>query len=120
MNEEKKVDNLSFLKGIIIGGVAGAIAALLYAPKAGKEFREEIKKKSNELKDEFDKQYAETKETAIKIVDDNIKRVEILKREAEEKLKQAQELAIDILDATKKKYDEMTDKVSTKKMNQVT
>jgi len=111
MSEENKSDHGSLLKGILIGGIAGAIVALMYAPKAGKELREEIKKKSSELKDELDKKYEETKETASKIVEENINRVEILQREAEEKLKQAQKLAIDILEMSKKKYDEFSENI---------
>ena len=40
----------SFLKGVIFGGFIGEGLALLYAPKPGKEMREEIKKKSTELR----------------------------------------------------------------------
>jgi gas vesicle protein len=40
-----------FLFGAIVGGAAGAIAALLMAPKSGKELRKDIYDKSNELYD---------------------------------------------------------------------
>ncbi|MGH2119773.1 YtxH domain-containing protein, partial [Aerococcus sp. L_32] len=32
----------SFLLGAIIGGTAGAVAALLFAPKSGREFRDDL------------------------------------------------------------------------------
>ena len=38
----------NFLLGILIGGVAGAVAALLYAPQSGSETREQIKDKAGE------------------------------------------------------------------------
>ena len=41
----------SFLVGTIIGGVAGATAALLLAPKAGKEIRGDISQQSIYLKE---------------------------------------------------------------------
>ena len=45
-------DDLSFFKGFLWGGIAGAIAALLFAPKSGKEMREDIRKRSMELRDD--------------------------------------------------------------------
>ncbi len=32
----------SFIKGFVVGSIAGAIAGVLYAPKSGKETRQEI------------------------------------------------------------------------------
>jgi gas vesicle protein len=41
----------SFLAGFLIGGIAGAVVALLYAPQSGEETRGQIKDKTIELKD---------------------------------------------------------------------
>ena len=41
----------SFLIGFVVGGVAGAVAALLLAPQSGEETRALIKDKSIELRD---------------------------------------------------------------------
>jgi gas vesicle protein len=41
----------AFLIGFVIGGVAGAVAALLLAPQSGEETRAIIKDKSIELRD---------------------------------------------------------------------
>jgi gas vesicle protein len=41
----------TFLIGFIVGGVAGAVAALLLAPQSGEETRALIKDKSIELRD---------------------------------------------------------------------
>ena len=37
-----------FLKGLLVGGLGGALAGLLLAPKSGKELREDIKDKGAE------------------------------------------------------------------------
>jgi gas vesicle protein len=37
-----------FVKGLIIGGVSGALAGLLFAPKSGKKLRADIKEKGSE------------------------------------------------------------------------
>lgn len=41
----------AFLVGFIVGGLTGALAALLVAPQSGKETRSLIKEKAIELKD---------------------------------------------------------------------
>ena len=38
----------SFGLGVLVGAVIGGVIALLYAPKSGKEFRQEIKGKASE------------------------------------------------------------------------
>ncbi len=50
------------LLGFVVGGIAGAITALLLAPKPGKELREDIKKKSSELKDNAKRMVSRAKE----------------------------------------------------------
>jgi gas vesicle protein len=46
----------AFLIGFVVGGLAGAMAALLLAPQSGEETRALIKEKSIELRDEAVKQ----------------------------------------------------------------
>lgn len=53
-NDGKEIVNSyskGFLIGALVGGAVGAITALLLAPKSGKELREDISRKSNELMD---------------------------------------------------------------------
>ena len=42
-----------FILGAFIGGVAAAATALLFAPKSGKELREDLAVKADELKDQL-------------------------------------------------------------------
>ena len=41
----------AFAIGLVIGGLAGAVAALLFAPQSGEQTRAQIKEKSIELRD---------------------------------------------------------------------
>jgi len=41
----------AFLVGFIVGGLTGAVAALLFAPQSGEETRAVIKERSIELRD---------------------------------------------------------------------
>jgi gas vesicle protein len=59
----------AFLVGFIVGGLTGAIVALLYAPQSGEETRTIIKEKSIELRDKasetVDEAYAKAEAAAI-------------------------------------------------------
>jgi gas vesicle protein len=51
---------------VVIAGIAGAIAGLLFSPKSGKENRDDIKKKADELKKQAEKKAIEAKHTGKK------------------------------------------------------
>ena len=59
----------AFLMGFIVGGVAGAISALLLAPQSGEETRAIIKEKSIELRDRanegIDDAYVQAEKAAL-------------------------------------------------------
>ena len=50
------MEKKTFIEGIAVGAVAGAIAALLLAPKSGQETRDKIKEELMEIKDKIVKQ----------------------------------------------------------------
>jgi gas vesicle protein len=69
--------NGDLLKGLIIGGLVGAVLGILYAPKSGKETREDIARKTEDLvekaKEEYEKAVTKSKlayESAIKHLQD--------------------------------------------------
>jgi len=62
-----------FALGALIGGAIGAVAALLTAPKSGKETREDLKKKVSDIKSDTEKKAKDAKkqvETVAKDVKD--------------------------------------------------
>jgi gas vesicle protein len=46
-------ENKGFFRGVIIGGIVAGTAALLFAPKSGKETREDLKKRLDETQAEL-------------------------------------------------------------------
>jgi gas vesicle protein len=50
----------SFLVGFVVGGLTGAVVALLFAPQSGEETRTVIKEKSIELRDKASQTSEET------------------------------------------------------------
>lgn len=86
----------SFLIGLIAGGALGAIIGLLYAPKSGKELRDEIKAKSSEYLDDADKYLNDAKVKAKDLINEGKKKSEELivdaKSKSEVLLKEAQKI----------------------------
>lgn len=63
----------SFVKGAAVGALVGSVAALLLAPKSGKETREDIKKLALDLGDKAEAIYLKAKKLLVKKIE-NIKR----------------------------------------------
>lgn len=57
------------VKGLIIGGLIGAALGILYAPKSGKETREEISHSAEELLKKTKAQYEEVCKKIEKLAD---------------------------------------------------
>lgn len=58
MTDKKKLGGL--MAGFLLGGLAGGILALLYAPKTGRHMREDIRGRTNELINEGRKKANDT------------------------------------------------------------
>lgn len=54
----------SFTAGLILGAIAGAVVALLYAPKTGRETRELLKQKAEEAREKAEEIVEKAKEAA--------------------------------------------------------
>lgn len=80
-----------FALGALIGGAIGAVAALLTAPKSGKETREDLKKKVNEIKTDTEKKAGEVKEKATAVKKDVESQATELKKRTENAVKGAKD-----------------------------
>ena len=82
--------------GLLAGGAVGALVALLYAPKSGKELRKDIKTKTDEYYDETEKFIADAKVKAKDMMNEGKKRSEQIiataKVKSEELLKNAERI----------------------------
>jgi gas vesicle protein len=92
----------NFLKGLLIGGVLGALAGILFAPKSGKELRADIKEKSSEILDDAKGIYDDATAKAKTIIDEAKQRASELKKEADRHIADARQKAKDILSHEKK------------------
>jgi gas vesicle protein len=116
MSQENNFGSGLFV-GLLFGGALGAALALLYAPKTGKELRQDIKSRTDDYLDEADKYIAEAKDKAIHLINDGKKKSEKLIKEAKQKSEELLKDAEKVLDEAKSKTDEMV-KSSKEKVEQ--
>lgn len=90
----------NFLAGVLIGGMAGAVTALLFAPQSGRETRQQIQQKAAELRD----QTTSTVENAFDQVNAKASQLKAdLGEKAAELKQQGQEVLADQLSTAAKK-----------------
>jgi gas vesicle protein len=90
-----------FFKGFLFGGVVGAVIALLYAPKSGKETRDEIRKRSLELRDDAEAKLELAKQQAENYLEEAKKKLEVLRKEIESAVDSIKGKATDLVDEGK-------------------
>jgi gas vesicle protein len=71
--------------GFLAGGAIGAAMALLFAPKSGKELRNDIKNKTDAYLDEADKYIAEARNKAKVLINDGKEKSEKIINDAKSK-----------------------------------
>lgn len=75
----------TFLFGFLLGGITGAVVALLYAPQSGDETRAVIKEKAIELADKTGDTLEETYAQAEKAANDAVAKAQDMIKAAQEK-----------------------------------
>lgn len=78
----------SFLTGLLAGAVVGGVIALLYAPQSGKETREQVKKKFQDLEDELENIKLKTKDKGQQAKEEIINKLAQLQNEIDQLSKQ--------------------------------
>ena len=94
---------------VLTGFAAGAILGLLYAPKAGKEIRKDIKDKSEEIIEKSKKNYEVISDkTKEKVADLKEKSTEFIEK-SREKINQAKDVLSEKVNIGKEKAKEVSD-----------
>ena len=120
MDENKTAKGL--ILGFVTGGIVGAAIALLYAPKPGRELRNDIRLKKDELLDDTSEylQIAKTKATVLinegrrkseELISDAKKKAGTLIDDANSILNDAKEKATTTIGTTKEKIANESDRV---------
>jgi len=95
-----------FVKGLLIGGAAGLILGILYAPKSGKETREDIGRKTEALLAKAKEDYEKALEKSKKTYESAIERLRKIESAAKEKIEQGKEDVSGIVEQGKEMLDE--------------
>jgi gas vesicle protein len=80
-----------FFAGLVVGGLIGAVIGILYAPKSGKETREEIGRKADELLTKAKEEYDLAVEKSRKAYEATVQRLKALEETALEKAEEVEE-----------------------------
>lgn len=83
--------NCDFIAGLVAGGLIGAVIGILYAPKSGKETREEIGRTADEILTKAKEEYEAAVEKSRKIYEAAVTRLRTLEGSALEKAEEAEE-----------------------------
>ena len=78
MNNEESGLGKGLLIGFLTGAAVGSIIALLFAPKSGKELREDIKNKSQDFMEDAENYVANAKDKASQLINEGKKKSEKL------------------------------------------
>lgn len=80
-------DNIvkGLLIGFLAGSAVGAVLALLYAPKSGKEFRADLKQRTGDLLEDAERYARSAKERATEVMSDAKRRSDQLITDAQKK-----------------------------------
>lgn len=81
--------NNDLLKGLLVGGLIGIALGILFAPKSGKETREDLTRKADELIVKAKEEYEKALEKSKMAYDASINNLKDLKVSAKEKAAQA-------------------------------
>jgi gas vesicle protein len=107
----------AFLVGFIVGGLTGAVAALLFAPQSGEETRAVIKERSIELRDkateEAEAAWKRAETAAIEAREKSEELIKQAREQSEELMKQARSQSEEITLKAKEKGKELVETTKT-------
>ncbi len=101
------------LIGFFTGGLIGAALALLYAPKSGKELREDLRQSTDKILEDAEHYLDTAKKKATELINDGKEKSETLIAEAKTKANELLKDAEDILASAKKRVADEAATVQT-------
>lgn len=100
----------AFLVGFIVGGLTGAVAALLLAPQSGEETRTIIKERAIELKDKASESLGEVYSQAEAAANEAVRKAEALLAQAKQTAAELQEKGAVVLEEQKARLSKTASK----------
>lgn len=104
----------SFVFGLLMGGLLGSGLALLYAPQAGEETREQLKAKAEELKQQAEKELEQARVQAEKTLAEASARVDEATEQIEGRAREMRDQAKSAADKAEAQFEEAVDTAAAK------
>jgi gas vesicle protein len=98
--------SMDFFKGLLLGGIIGSAVAILYAPKSGRETREDINKKKEELFTRAKEEYESALEKSKVSYDQAINRLKELEKVARSRVEEVEEKVEELTEKSKETVEE--------------
>ncbi len=73
----------SFLGGVLVGSILGIVAGILFAPKAGRDLRDDLMKRGKEAVDEAQEKMSEMSEKGRDVMEQAKSKIGQMKEEAQ-------------------------------------
>lgn len=96
----------NFIKGVLIGGLVGAVLGILFAPKSGRETREDLADMADELLTKAREEYEVALEKSRKTYETAVKRLKALESSAMERVGDVDDKAGELLSKGKETLEE--------------
>jgi len=89
-------NNGDLMKGFIIGGLVGAVLGILFAPKSGRETREDIARKTEDVLERARGEYEKAVDKSKRAYEAAVKRLQDLEVKAKEKVEEVEGKVADL------------------------
>jgi gas vesicle protein len=99
------------LKGLVIGGLVGTVLGILFAPKGGKETRENLARKTEKFRGKAREEYEKAIDKSKSASEPTIRRIKELEASMKEKLEDAEKKASDLVERGKIAIQHNTDRM---------
>jgi gas vesicle protein len=93
-----------FVKGIIFGGIIGAVLGILFAPQSGRKTREDISGKAEELLTKAKKEYEMALKKSGKAYDSAVKQLKHLESSTKQKVGEMEEKVDELTELGKEAF----------------
>lgn len=90
--------NGDLLKGLFIGGLIGMALGIIFAPKSGRETREDISRKANEMLAKAKEEYEKAAEKSRQVYEASLRHVKDFKESAKEKAAEVENKVSELAD----------------------
>ncbi len=104
-----------FLSGLLVGGVIGAVAAVLLAPNSGRATREQLREKGYEIRDRIQQATSDLQGQARTVTEDVKEKAQTFVEDAQTMMDQRRDQVSRVADAARETWEKNEPPMNDKK-----